>query len=206
MQMRGHGGGCCGIRSLSGFSTHNDEDTLRQAKNYLRRSSKKNHISLPGMEFSEHESDGIKNGKIVEVVLTDNQIERLPLTCAYLKHYGFKLIHRFKNSTGSMCNVLHYCYSTRDKEESPWSRIEASNPTAPGDADHTPQVGEVWRIKNLRGHNLRMNCYVRVVNSEVDNRVVVAPIRAGNYRDGRPNEFSTQVVVLDQISFIRRSV
>lgn len=86
--MRAHGGGCCGMRHISGMSL-NETYTERHIENDIAY-----HIR------SE------EGGRLFEVVLNerqtgDNRVLNL------LRKYGFTLVSSFNNRTGSRCAIFH---------------------------------------------------------------------------------------------------
>lgn len=94
-----HGGECCGIFHISDFSTSERvlvEDVVKLLTEFRVDQEVLN------------EEYNVKEGKLLEVVLTDSQIKDMPLVVKELKRYGFKCVSRFKNNTGTFCNVLHY--------------------------------------------------------------------------------------------------
>ena len=202
MRTSRHGGGCCGVRHLHGFDG-SDERVLRTVKGQLNRRKHGTNVYVGDADLGFNEltdQNQVKHGKIIEVILTDPQIERLPRTCAYLKGYGFKLVHRFKNSTGGFCNVLHYCYSTLPNEESPFELIEAEDLTERKTSKpRVPKVGEVWRVNSTDFHHYPKNCYVAIREYFPDEDWY--EVQALN-----PVYGGTQVVRPSQISFIRDSV
>lgn len=211
MQMDGHGGGCCGIRHLHSFFG-GDGNVLREVKLYLERTNK--HASgaadIDNMAICEavQRAGSRKRGKIIEIVLTDEQVYALPKTCQYLKEYGFKLVHRFDNATGSICNVLHYCFSTLPNEQSPFENLPKveEDPVVQQGERRMPQVGEVWRINNNTyyedRHCYSKNTFVRITDSVLryGGRVRVDNIRP--FETGW-SAIINQLVALDDISFIR---
>lgn len=94
-----HGGECCGIRHLFSFgntaSVRHQERVLGDVDRYVE-------------QHGAFIDDGIKMGKLFEVVLTDYQIRNMPILARGLKQRGFRLVSRFHNSSGTWCNVLHH--------------------------------------------------------------------------------------------------
>jgi len=84
MEIRGHGGGCCGIRHIRGFYGSVEE---------VRRILRNNLAYLP-------------RGRAAEVVLTDNQLQRYePL----LLEEGFRKVFHFRNAnSGNVCHIYYY--------------------------------------------------------------------------------------------------
>lgn len=87
-----HGGNCCGIRHYYNFWSSRYQ-TTEQYQQELR--------SFPV------NSGGRTKGKVIEAVITDTQFRQDPELAQKLKDQGFKLVTRFSNSTGGLCNVLH---------------------------------------------------------------------------------------------------
>jgi len=199
--MENHGGGCCGIKHLRGFGG-SDAGVLETVKRRLTKT--RGRVRWEGTTLFREESGAAPEGKIIEVVLTDGQVKDKPLTCAWLKKFGFKLVHRFYNSTGSMCNVLHYCHGTRPSEGSPWHRVPEYEETAEqGNTTREPQPGEVWRI-NGNGHAPRhfynKNQYVLVEVTTPGGRFKVRPLHR------KEGQRSTQIINKKDMSFIRSEV
>jgi len=217
MRIQEHGGACCGMRHVSGFVSNDDHLTLRMLKDILRgkKTDDGRVVALhTDYTFRELEDNtGLKHGKIIEAVLTDLQIRRLPITCAYMKQYGFKLVHRFKNSTGTFCNVLHYCYSTLPSEESPWEQVDDTCPVTDDNGNLTPQVGQVWRVNVVGTSRLRKNCYVQVIELNAGSRwsirvMPLNPVLSSQVSCAGPSGVyqGCQYVNAHQISFVRETV
>lgn len=87
----GHGGGCCGMRHLYGFSDRTvtlDELTPERIK--------------------EHFGLDTRWG-LCEVVLTNKQLSSWPGLGETIQRAGFKYVHKFKNpNSGNICNVFHW--------------------------------------------------------------------------------------------------
>jgi hypothetical protein len=121
MQLTRHGGRCCGIRHIYGFSG----GPKQLAYNYdCGRNSRlltqlKRHIRENGLVRGG-------KGKMFEVVLTDNQITENPDWIPELKTLDFRLVTRFHNSTGGWCNVFHKTSGVcRDDKVPSWWKDEA---------------------------------------------------------------------------------
>lgn len=89
MTARAHGGGCCGMRHSVGYSLQNDAnriyETIRAAK------------------------AGRQPGRLIEVVVTNDQLNGQPNLGPILSKEGFKLVNRFLNdNSGNICNVFHF--------------------------------------------------------------------------------------------------
>lgn len=98
--IRMHGGGCCGVRHYVGFGQHNmpwganNAPTEEQVKEGVRG-------------YGDPAGGGRTKGKCIEAVITDTQFRANPDLAQWLKDAGFRIVDRFHNSTGGMCNVLH---------------------------------------------------------------------------------------------------
>lgn len=96
-----HGGSCCGMRHLRGFSALDTEATIKaQVENCYPANM----------------------GGIIEAVLTNAQCNN-PRTSHIpeaLQKVGFRLVSRFKNpNSGNICNVFHY----NQKAPRPFKRL-----------------------------------------------------------------------------------
>lgn len=100
-----HGGGCCGVRHLSNMYAGNSAD-IRQ-----RVAEVQSCIRTVG------------KGRLYEIILNHTQAKSGMLKA--LLDIDFRLVTKFKNSTGSTCYVLHYA-ATGHKT----SRV-AGTPTRP---------------------------------------------------------------------------
>lgn len=109
VRIRNHGGMCCGARHIYDFVDDVPEE-MRRTKNLIQRSGK---------------------GRLYEVILNYNQVRFGYLDP--LLEMGFRLVTKFKNSTGGTCYVLHYAatgyktdrsngkrYTLCNKNPSPW--------------------------------------------------------------------------------------
>lgn len=106
-----HGGGCCGMYHIQGFPIGEDVKNLKVVKDALAAVG--NQIIEPG------------EGRLCEIVLTDGQIEAMPVLVKGLKELGFKLKTRFKNrNSGNYCNVLHWS-PTNELHGSPYWKKES---------------------------------------------------------------------------------
>lgn len=102
-----HGGGCCGVKHLSNFSS-TYRAYLTHPKNGIPR-----YISIP--ISAELIKDAVSKttqfqtqGILVEAVLTNTQLKD-PVVAEAIQDAGFKLVSRFKNpNSGNICNVFHY--------------------------------------------------------------------------------------------------
>lgn len=86
-----HGGYCCGVRHLSGFT---GLETTSRIKQHIKEETRQGRV----------------RGQLVEAILTDSQCRRnegrLPKA---LQEVGFRLVARFTNiNSGNNCNVFHY--------------------------------------------------------------------------------------------------
>lgn len=84
-----HGGGCCGRLHYYNFTGQETAESIRR--------------DLTAYSQSE---GGNTRGKSIEAVLTDSQFRYHPHLAQALKDNGFRIVDRFYNSTGGMCNVL----------------------------------------------------------------------------------------------------
>lgn len=98
MQIRHHGGSCCGIKHLFDFGTSNEVvDKVGLIKEVID-----NWFSADGREAEN-------NGRIIEATLTDVQFELTPSWGPALRYFGFVPVARFLNSNSdNMVNVFHY--------------------------------------------------------------------------------------------------
>lgn len=88
-----HGGSCCGIRHINsfGYGRNSVDHDLREVRRIIR--NEVYHC----------------RGHLLEAVLNSDQVN-------YgrgkgLLEIGFKLVNKFRNPTGRMCYVFHYCES-----------------------------------------------------------------------------------------------
>ena len=98
MQIRHHGGSCCGIKHLFDFDTSNVvEDKVGLIKEVIDD------------WFNANGRDAENNGRIIEATLTDVQLELTPSWGPALRYFGFVPVARFLNSNSdNMVNVFHY--------------------------------------------------------------------------------------------------
>jgi len=138
MQLRSHGGSCCGIRHLSGFGAWGTK--VNAGYNSLgRRYETKTRLELfkgfmKQLEGSDFTTNRGAEGKLVEVVVTDSQVRSNPDIPSVLKAYGFKFVTRFNNSSGGMCNVFHKTTGKCGDHEVPswWTKAkEVRDPIKP---------------------------------------------------------------------------
>lgn len=104
-----HGGDCCGINHLYEWGTSGGDvaTPVDNQENYKKFSEEVDKYS----EGEFEERDGPKEGRcvVIEVVLTDLQIENSPHFAKWLKRKGFKIVNRFRNyNSGNFCTVFHY--------------------------------------------------------------------------------------------------
>lgn len=106
MRVQTHGGGCCGVRHISGFGGPGmwppNQQPITQADLDLQ------------LEHYELRQGPKQRGKLIEAVITDNQFKHQPNLAQLMKDNGFELVNRFHNNTGGMCNVLHRVSGKRD--------------------------------------------------------------------------------------------
>lgn len=109
--IRNHGGSCCGVVHYSGFNGSRSFVTAESIATDLR--------------YYELNEGSRSKGKLVEVVITDTQFREDPELAQKLKDNGFKIVNRFYNNTGGICNVLHRVGGSRNIATSrqPWVRI-----------------------------------------------------------------------------------
>ena len=98
MEIRAHGGGCCGVRHLCGFNT--------QTTN-VKVDGKIETVPIPAsLSRLDELLASAPKGRLVEAVLTDNQATIWNLA---LRERKFVLITRFRNAnSGNNCNVYHW--------------------------------------------------------------------------------------------------
>lgn len=103
-QIMNHGGQCCGVRHYVGFGFGRfgniTTETITQ--------------DLRNAGISGRENGGRSRGKVVEAVVTDSQFRANPDLAQTLYDSGFRLVTRFYNSTGGICNILHRVSGGRD--------------------------------------------------------------------------------------------
>lgn len=117
-RIQAHGGGCCGVRHIAGFSA-----------SWLHPRPTKEMIQ-DEVKIFPPSSGGRTRGKVVEAVITDSQFRQQPELAQIMKDEGFRLVTRFHNSTGGMCNVLHRVGGGRDfsrGRQPEWVRILRSS-------------------------------------------------------------------------------
>ena len=94
MQAEYHGGGCCGMRHIAGF-THSDMGDLHHQMMTIYNDSR--------LTFTNRAADTCL---LVEAVVTDSQ---QAVHHADLKAYGFEEVNTFKNvNSNNVCRVYHY--------------------------------------------------------------------------------------------------
>lgn len=105
-----HGGNCCGVRHFHDlsdtFMNPITEATLTAA---LRQEQ--------AVPRDLNHNGGRTKGKVVEAVVTDTQLRYNPELAGMLRRLGFKLVTRFHNNTGGMCNILHRVTGGRDIQQ-----------------------------------------------------------------------------------------
>lgn len=100
----GHGGGCCGMLHIYGFSRARQQQDLECVSKKLKAVKHK------------------EGCRLIEIVLTDPQIKNMPELTNGLKRLGFKLKTRFLNiNSGNYCNVLHWT-ATNELHGSPYRK------------------------------------------------------------------------------------
>ncbi len=113
-----HGGGCCGINHIRGFSgggMAGYQPLGIPTREELRE------LMRPG-------NTAANRGMLLEVVLTNNQCRQYPGVPVMLQEEGFKLVNRFLNpNSGNICNVFHYNKSPRSlTSRLPFPIVEAN--------------------------------------------------------------------------------
>ena len=89
---------CCGICHVHGFicGTRDREQRQRGHLSDLDNYIKQSRLKKGG------------KGRLMEITLTDGQLEGMPILKQGLKERGFKLVSRFLNvNSGNYVNVLH---------------------------------------------------------------------------------------------------
>lgn len=101
-------GNCCGKYVISGFPQgyvdpkKDWEDRLKNAIYEAYDSGKYNG------DWDEYPPDEDEFEQLVEITLTDRQLEKMPLLVKALKKFGFVRVCSFVNSnTDNICNVFH---------------------------------------------------------------------------------------------------
>lgn len=101
-----HGGGCCGISHVSGFRS--TFSTTKEGQHLLEEDVDLLLKCLEDSELFDKLFDSA-HYHLIEIVLTDEQIEDRKELVKKLKKAGFKLVSRFLNgNSGNFCNVLHW--------------------------------------------------------------------------------------------------
>lgn len=192
VQYSSHGGGCCGISHVWNFNDQTDRLEFTNIHNG------------PVVTLTEAIAR-IDEGRCLEIVLTDEQIEDATDLCVDLRNAGFELVSRFYNSnSGNMCNVLHKVRE-QFKHEGPWHELPANvAPPAPApdlsmlpEMVNTLSVGRRRRITNQRIPEGLDITLIKVVLDEVGHNMrtgtLVVPIGGGRYRPVDPcvgNQYS----------------
>lgn len=114
-----HGGGCCGINHIRGFS-RGGMAGYRPSLGIPTREELRE-LMRPG-------NTAANRGMLLEVVLTNNQCRQHPNVPVMLQEEGFKLVNRFLNpNSGNICNVFHYNKSPRSlTSRLPFPIVEAN--------------------------------------------------------------------------------
>lgn len=102
---------CCGIYHLAGFYNFNGRGDRGEGDQTVETLTR----TLGHINFTEGPRS---RGKLVEAVITDGQFRTDPTLASTLKSLGFRIVDRFHNSTGGMCNVLHRTSGRRDIKRS----------------------------------------------------------------------------------------
>lgn len=154
MQLKYHGGHCCGMRHLMGFSSfsynhgeiarqnHPADERARLA--YLTQvvrgavnaqippvyngpvadSVKQEFLNI--MDWAEHPHH-MQKTKCFEVIFTDSQFSQNPEWAQLLKDRGFEFKTRFKNNGTSWCNVFHRVIDPAYEDKKPpkwWTALK----------------------------------------------------------------------------------
>ena len=121
---------CCGIFILSGFYEPQDKAKVKhveysQDSNYWRYAMKPSELTNEQnfdkimKAYEGYFNEASHTTKRMEAVLTDNQLESYDgFWAKKLKDNGFQLSCRFRNTSGSVCNVFHK-YSASGTVEGP---------------------------------------------------------------------------------------
>lgn len=101
------GFGCCGVRTLGGIYPYMSETSVyRGGRTEKDRASIKERMEYLKKFQKELTSSSTGESKCIIAVLADYEIIQDLGLAKEMKNQGWKLVHRFKNPTGSMCNVL----------------------------------------------------------------------------------------------------
>jgi hypothetical protein len=113
MQLINHGGYCCGMRHLYGFTNIDGENLLVEASGRTRRAGPLTRAQAFKTLLKEVDESPAFNrnctdrGKTIEVILTATQIRSEGhITIPMLKKAKFKHVYTFNNSTGDTCYVF----------------------------------------------------------------------------------------------------
>lgn len=108
-----HGGHCCGITNIYGFSGYADlascrEALIRTLLQVLNENFACDSLDCDcGRPRSFKSLEGLTFNHLFEIVLTDYQMNNISGPAA--KTVGFEVVRRFYNSnSGNWCNVMHY--------------------------------------------------------------------------------------------------
>lgn len=111
MRSEDHGGNCCGITHMWNLTRYEEGSEFEE--------------SVDEFICWRMYEDGDDHSHLIEVVLTDAQINEFRGRARYLKEKGFKLVNRFLNdNSGNWCNVLHLTLKqSTNLEDSPWNKL-----------------------------------------------------------------------------------
>lgn len=149
MQLRYHGGGCCGVRHLIGFgdpvldyrkyffegeayktTKYTDTQRNKMILDSVRGDPQQGMPILYNAPVADTHLQEFENimewsaanmvHKTIEVILNDNQVRSYPLWVEKLKEHGFELKLRFYNNNNSWCNVFHKSFAKTDDNTPKW--------------------------------------------------------------------------------------
>ncbi len=114
-----HGGYCCGMRHIQGFNGYDRNRDVPRPIPYSPR-TETGYERLKRLVFSCNQR-GAASGRLIEVVLTNQQCRSNPQLLQDLKEIGFDLVNRFRNANSrSICNIFHYNQGSRMNERRPF--------------------------------------------------------------------------------------
>lgn len=109
------GFGCCGVKSIGAiYPNRTSEDGLS-----IDRRKEKIDVYIRNNTYASGLS------RAIICVLTDYEIENDLGLAKYMKDKGFKLVTRFNNPSGSICNLLVYQSKPKHKRGKgvPWDNL-----------------------------------------------------------------------------------
>lgn len=158
MEYRNHGGGCCGISHVAGFE--GGRDNHRQLRRNLRTIITTSH--------------GENVERVLEAVVTDNQLAHNRFLGPILASEGFELVRRFKNAnTDNICNIFQRHPDFLPLDDLPFSLNPAEAPelvpNTPAPTRGSLAVGQVVEVINPAarcfGHRIVIS---RLLNAGTD--------------------------------------